>query len=142
MGNRVLIALMAARTLAAQEQDPADVLTRTRDKVLAMVRRAGRYRCTQTIERKYFSRVNLLGARSCDQIEGERARGRVKLRLERTDRIRLVVSAPADAEVFSWTGVAPRSIKLTDIVAGPISTGSMGTYLDDIFRNPSARFNF
>jgi hypothetical protein len=143
MGHRALIALLAAQMLAAQDEDPAEVLIRTRDKVLALVQRASRYRCTETIERKYFSRTNLFGARSCDQIEGERARGRVKLRLDRMDRIRLEASALAGEEVFSWTGVAPRWIKLTDIVdSGPISTGSMGPYLGETFRNPSARFQF
>ena len=141
--HRVLIALMVAPIVSAQEEDPAEVLTRTRDKVLRIVRHASRYRCTETVERKYFSRVNLPGARSCDQIEGERARGRVKLRLKRIDRIRLEASALAGAEVFSWTSVAPRWIKLTDILeSGPISTGQMGPYLEDIFRNPSVRFQF
>jgi hypothetical protein len=143
MGHRALIALIGACTLAAQDQDPADVLIRTRDKILAAAQRTLQYQCTATIERKYYSRTNPPGATSCDQIEGERARGRVKLTLGRIDRIRLEVSAPGDAELFSWTGVAPRSIKLTDITdSGLISTGSMGTYLDDIFRNPSARFQF
>jgi hypothetical protein len=142
MGHHLaLITLIAAPILAAQEEDPAEVLTRTRDKVLAMVGRNSRYRCTETIERKYFSRANLAEARSCDQIEGERARGRVKLRMERVDRIRFEASVPAGSEVFSWTSVAPRWIRLTDIVeSGPISTGSMGPFLEGIFRNPSPRF--
>jgi hypothetical protein len=138
-----LIGLLAVQMLAAQDQDPAEILTRTRDKTLAMVEKASRYRCTETIERKYVVGTNPRDARSCDEIEGQRARGRVKLRLERVDRIRLEASMPADAEVFSWTGVAPRWIKLQDIIeSGPISTGSMGPYLAEILRNPSVQYRF
>ncbi|MBZ5603027.1 MAG: hypothetical protein LAO79_12030 [Acidobacteriia bacterium] len=132
--HSIAVALLAA-SLAAAQDDPTDVLFRARDKWLAMTGRISKISCTETIERRCFTRVNMpFGSPSCDRIEGDRRRGRRKLRLDRIDRLRLRVSAPGGIEGFCWTGAAPRFIQLSDMVeSGAISTGSLGSYVEEIF---------
>ncbi len=67
----------------------------------------------------------------------------MKLRLDRTDRLRLSIHAPAQGETVSWTATPPYFLKLEDFIySGPFATGAMGIYLREIFLNPSARFEF
>jgi hypothetical protein len=139
----IVAALLAVATAPAQD-DPANVLIRVREELLAMTARLPRYSCTETLDRSYFSRLNPSDPHpSCDQILGDRKGGYFRMRLDRTDRVRFNVAAPWDRELLSWTGVAPVSLKLDDLIeSGPIATGSMGTRLKELFGSSATRFQY
>jgi len=125
--------------------DPALVLARTRDKVLDLEGRLPKYTCVQTVNRAYFRPTKRPEAgTSCDQFAGDKERGRRKLRLEATDRLRLDVIAAGGQEVYSWAGASRFDSRWVGefIGEGPVGTGSFGTFLLDIFRNDGASFEF
>ena len=101
-----------------------------------------RYVCVETIDRSYFSRKEPPESPpSCEQIAVDRKKGRYSLKLDATDRLRVSVAVPQGREIFSWTGIAPYSHGVEDILqAGPIGTGVFAVHLLDIFSNPSVRF--
>jgi hypothetical protein len=144
MGYGTLIALLTllwTQHVWAQD-DPADVLIRAREKLLALADRASRYSCIETLDRSYFRRQDRGNTRlSCDQVLGERKKFPPKL--EFTDRLRVNIEAPSGRESISWTGTPPRWIKLEDLIeSGPIATGSLGTYITEIFTNAAAHYQF
>jgi len=76
-------------------------------------------------DRSYFSRVNPpICIRPADQILGDRKEAVYKFELDRTDRLRFKRHAPFDAQLLSWTGTSPLSIKIDDLIdSGPRRPG-------------------
>src|ERR1700683_197351 len=94
---------LMATALSAQTRDPTDVLAEARDRLLAMRAPLSKISCTVTIDRSYFARANPPErAPSCDQVAADRKKGRYKLKLYATDRIRLKSLFAGGREVFSW----------------------------------------
>lgn len=139
---RRAVLLLAASAFA---QDPSTTLERASDKVLKGSAGLAKYVCVETIDRQYYSRVPPPAPRSvlsCERIVLDRKNGAVQLKLEKTDRLRLAVTVTQDREIFSWTGAAPASHHVDDILnSGPISTGAYAAHLLDLFTNPAVRFH-
>jgi hypothetical protein len=143
MGHRgqVKIVLLALLPLAAFAQDAADTLERARDKVLAAVPTTPAFTCIETIDRNYYSEYPPGPSRSCERLSIDRKNGRSHLRLDFTDRIRVTANISQGQEFYSWTGTAPASHGVEDILQhGPIGTGTLASFLLDIFRNPAVLF--
>jgi hypothetical protein len=128
--------------LSAFAQEPARVLEKVRDQVMAQAARLPNYVCTETIERSYYSRREPPeDPPSCERILIDRKNGRYHLRLDATDRLRVSVVIHQGREIYSWTGTAPYEHGVEDILqGGPLGTGSFAAYLLDIFGNPSVLF--
>jgi hypothetical protein len=142
---RLAICLVATAAFAqdpAFAQDASRTLEDVRDKILLKAERLPRYVCAETIDRSYFSRRNTPDPPpSCEQIAIDRQKGRSRLKLDSTDRLRVAVTIAGDREIYSWTGSTPFSYSVEDILyPGPIGTGAFAAYLLDIFRNPSVHF--
>lgn len=137
-----LVASAAFAQEAAFAQDASRTLEQARDKILVKADRLPTYACVETIDRSYFSRTNMPDPPpSCERIAIDRQKGRSKLKLDSTDRLRVAVRIAGDREIYSWTGSTPFSYSVEDILyPGPISTGGFAVYLLDIFRNPSVQF--
>jgi hypothetical protein len=134
-----LAPLVAATTLLAQA--PSDTLAKARDKTLAQSLRLTKLVCVETIDRSHFSNADATSAGSCERIALDRKEGRNKPNLESTDRVRVEVRFSQDREIYSWTGQAPRSHPVDDILEpGSIGTGAFAAHLLDIFSNPAVRF--
>jgi hypothetical protein len=128
--------------LAAFAQDPVETLEKARNQVLSEAPRLSGYACVETIDRSYFSRAEQPESPpSCEQIAVEAKKGRRHLKLDATDRLRVLVAVAQGREIYSWTGTAPYEHGVEDILqAGPIGTGAFAVDLLDVFSNPSVRF--
>jgi len=128
--------------------DSADTLGRARVKLAAIARKLPKYTCLETIERAYFaapaekaSASVMAHPASCENKEiGKNG----PLSLTAEDRLRLEVAVGETGEIHSWVAASRfDSRPLFEMVSsGPISSGSFGTYLADIFENPGARLKF
>jgi hypothetical protein len=128
--------------------DPVDVLARARVKLAAIARKLPKYTCLETIERAYYdapapkpSASLMSEPASCENKEiGKNG----PLSLVAEDRLRLEVAVGESGEIHSWVAASRfDSRPLFEMVpSGPISSGSFGTYLADIFENPGARLKF
>ena len=60
------------------------------------------------------------------------------------DRLRLAVAIAGGDEIHSWAAASRFDARsIFEIVStGPMSTGSFGTYLVNVFQNPAARFKY
>jgi len=146
----VLMAAVAARIISAQAAPAADasgLLERAREKILTSTRRMPKYTCLETIDRTYYflrpqkhSR-HLMTEAPVYSCSGNRAGD---LSLDAKDRLRVEVAESSEGEIHSWPGASrfdTRSIGQV-IPFGPVSTGSFGTYLLEIFTNPGAHIEF
>ncbi len=144
------LALLApiALSLAAlgRAQDPSEVLTSVREKLLRSIHSIPRYTCTETINREYFYQLKpralsmtAAPTASCEQL---RPQSVDQLPLYATDRLRLEVAVINGAEVFSWPGASKFERYVGDVVEGPFGTGAFGTYLMSIFDNAGAHFAY
>jgi hypothetical protein len=120
-----------------------EFLERTRDKVIPRLPQSPNFTCVETIERSYFTRARQrLTPATCEQISLERKKGRSKLQLHSTDRLRLQVAVNHGREIYSWTGPGTFSRDVEEILeTGTIGTGQFSVYLLDIFSNPAVRFH-
>ncbi len=126
---------------AQSSPNPADVLEQARDKVIARLPPIG-YACIATIDRSYFRRQTPpVTPKSCEEISADRKKGREKLQLAKTDRLRLQVTLTSGGEVYAWTGPGGFSRNVEEAVqSGDIGTGGLGARVDAIFANPLVRF--
>ena len=126
---------------AQSSTDPADLLEQARDKLIVRLPPVG-YACTATIERSYFSRQNPpVTPKSCEQISADRKKIRTKLKLDKTDRLRVKVVLSTGGEIYSWTGPSGFSRNVEEVLqSGHIGTGALGAQLNAIFANPLVRF--
>src|SRR5271167_389519 len=135
----VVVSMMLLNAQAST--DPAELLEQARDKLVARLPPVG-YACVATIDRSYFSRQNpTAGPTSCEKISADRRNRRGKLRLDKTDRLRLEVTLKSGGETYSWTGPSGFSGNIDEILqSGPTGTGELGTQLGIILGNPLVRF--
>ncbi len=136
----------------AYSQSPAAsaaLLDRAREKIVRTTRRLPKFTCRETIERAYYvvpphkinPRIMTAPTNSCEAKEFG-ASG--PLSLDAKDRLRLDVVVGENNEIFSWAAANrfdSRSV-FQMVSNGPISMGSFGTYLVDIFENPGTSFKF
>ena len=128
--------------LVSARQNPGDVLTGLRERVLQTVDRLPRYVCTETIDRSEREPNKSFEASCVDLLKGN-YRG-VKLQLASSDRLRLDVAFSNNQEMYSWTGANHFHEKgLFDLVGyGPISNGGFASFFTAIFRTDKADLSF
>ena len=97
------ILFLGLASLAAADDDPADVLIRLRDQVLAHAERIPNHTCVESVRRDVYEAVTRSPARSCDALLARRKQPRFlsSLKLASTDRLRLDVLLAAGREVYS-----------------------------------------
>jgi hypothetical protein len=147
-----MVALLGSTGLgvAQSANEASALLTRAQDKISRTTHRLLKCTCLETIERTYYvAPAEKIGkhvmteapAGSCD---GREFSGNENLSLDARDRLRLSIAVAGDKEIYSWAAASrfdSRSV-FQLVSSGPISMGSFGTYLVDIFENPGVRFKF
>jgi hypothetical protein len=145
-GNTVIQAMRIVAVFFIAEilfaQDPVEVLAKARDKILSELPNQPNYTCVETIDRSYLSRSDPPSSPlSCERLSVDRKKGRDKLKLASTDRLRVEVALIDGREIYSWTGPGTFSQSVEEILQfGPAGTGAFGAHLIEIFGNPSVRF--
>jgi len=152
MRRPVLLAAMTAVLLAQQPPDPAELLARARDLVMARAKRLPNYVCVQTVDRQHFKvlqRVKRLeGAAqpgaplSCAEIAAFDKEKSSDMVLLSSDRLRLDLKVSGETEIGTWPGASQfGSRSVFDLIGGgTYETGTMGTFLADIFQNGAYRY--
>lgn len=153
-----MVALIVAGTVFAQalpmlamkgsSDDASSLLKRAREKVLNSVRRLPKYTCLETIDRTYFvlpqknhRSYMVTAVQPTTTGTGNRVG---HLALDSKDRLRVEVAEAGGTEIHSWPGASRFDTRSFDqmISFGPITTGSFGTSLLDVFANPGAQIKF
>ncbi|HEY3835060.1 MAG TPA: hypothetical protein VGL72_00740, partial [Bryobacteraceae bacterium] len=114
-------------------------LGQVRDRVVFEHNRLPNYVCTETVERRYYSR-GIRGKPTCEGLGADRNASQ-QLRLDKTDRLRLNVLVQDGIETLAWTGTAPAEHGVEDVLnSGSIGTGPAATHLLELFTNPALHF--
>jgi hypothetical protein len=165
LANRLMLATTGIATLlgltslvivtasVVRAQDPSSsstLLARAQQKIARSTHQLPKCTCLETVERTYYAApIEKLSAKimteapanSCDG-KGFAKNGQPSL--DAKDRLRLSVAVAGGEEVYSWAAASRFDTRTVFqmVSSGPISTGSFGSYLVDVFENPGVRFKF
>jgi len=143
-------ALLAPAASPQSSDDTAALLDRAREKIARTTQRLLKCTCLETIERTYYVppakkiSANVMTESPATSCDGKEFGKSGPLSRDAKDRLRLDVIVAENKETYSWAAANrfdSRSV-FQMVSNGPISTGSFGTYLVDIFENPGAQFKF
>ncbi|MBZ5525415.1 MAG: hypothetical protein LAP21_24585 [Acidobacteriia bacterium] len=133
----------AQQTGSAQPApDPAEVLQRTGERLLADLQRMPRYTCVQSITRTYYAPKQQFPRPSCSSLIAAHDTRKKRLPSQGWDRLRLEVALVEGNSVYSWVG-APRFTDDTlDKLAGfgPLGSGDFGVFLSGILLHTTLVF--
>ena len=135
------------RTLPFRAGSATALLMQARNKVLDSVRRLPKYTCLETINRRYYIVNPRLDRRAMTVAQASSCSGDDTnyryLSLDAQDRLRVEVAVAGAGEIHSWPGAGSfDSRPIDDMIPGPISSGSFGTSLVDVFAHPDTQFKF
>jgi len=138
--------LLGLSSLAAADDDPADVLIRLRDQALAHAERIPNHTCVESVRRDRYESAARLAPRSCDTLLARRKLPGFSssLRLATTDRLRLDVLLATDREVYSWAGAKKFEEGEIDelVTEGAFGTGPFARMLLSVLQGRDTRFIF
>jgi hypothetical protein len=149
----LIVAFVAVRVAFAQAspemigpaEDASALLGPAREKVLDSIHRLPKYTCLETIDRAYYALASVKHRpHMMTEVPPATAcigNGAGHLSLAAKDRVRVEVAAAGGGEIHSWPGASRFDTRPFDqmISFGPLSTGSFGTSLLDVFTNPGAQ---
>jgi len=141
------LCLLGAVTTAilAQPSDPAELLAKARDLIVASAKRLPDYVCVQTVDRQYFKHLyRQWRPPSCAQIAAFNQEHPRDLVLDSTDRLRIELKVSQGMEIGAWPGesrLGSRSV--FDLASGgAYGTGALGTFFGDIFERGGAIYTY
>jgi hypothetical protein len=137
---------LTLNSLMAADDDPAEVLIRLRDQVVAHAERIPNHTCVESVRRDRYEAVTGPPARSCDSLLARRKLPAFSssLRLATTDRLRLDVLLANDREIYSWAGARQFEEGEIDelVTQGAFGTGPFASMLLGVLQGRDARFVF
>lgn len=140
------VVLLGLSSLAAAQDDPAEVLIRLRDQVLAHAERIPNHTCVESVRRDVYDAIADPSTRSCDRLLARRKQPGFSssLRLTTTDRLRLDVLLTTDRELYSWAGAKKFEEGEIDelVTQGAFGTGPFASMLLSVLQGRDARFVF
>ncbi len=145
-----LAAVLAPPAHSQSTDDSAALLDRAREKIVRTTRRLPKFTCRETIERTYYilppqkMSPRIMTEAPTNSCAAKEFGASGPLSLDAKDRLRLDVVVGENKEIFAWAAANrfdSRSV-FQMVSNGPISMGSFGTYLVDIFENPGTSFKF
>lgn len=140
------VVLLGLSSLAAAQDDPAEVLIRLRDQVLAHAERIPNHACVESVRRDVYDAIADPSTRSCDRLLARRKQPGFSssLRLTTTDRLRLDVLLTTDRELYSWAGAKKFEEGEIDelVTQGAFGTGPFASMLLSVLQGRDARFVF
>ena len=140
----LLLAVGLCLPAFGQDEDPVEVLTRLRDRVLEHGNRIPNHTCVETVERDRYEPTEGRLRKSCDDLLARRKTLDLasRLQLDTSDRLRLDVLLAADREIYSWAGASRfDESELEDwLPAGAIGTGPFAAMLLAIFDTREPHF--
>jgi len=139
-----IVAMVVASGLAVLGQEPPDpavVLRRTQENLLAELARLPRYTCVQTITRKYFH-APFSHPHSCAGLIKAHDERTAELKSNGWDRLRLEVAIVEGQNVFSWVGAAKFEEDNFEELAGrgPLGSGDFGSFLESVLSRATTSF--
>jgi hypothetical protein len=135
-------------TANGQPENTSVLLAQASEKVLSSLHRLPKCTCVETVERAYYvlarekrARLTMTELPPVAPCLGTRVG---QLFLEATDRVRVEVAAAGGREIHSWPAASHFDTGPFDqlVPSGPLSTGSFGTTLFDVFANPGTQMDF
>ncbi len=130
-------------------RDATELLRATVGKIATMTSQLKKYTCLESIDRAMYvappekikKKLMTQEAISCKGISPGHTEDLLR---QATDRLRLQVAVAANTEIHSWPNAAEIGSRtlFQMVTTGPISTGSFGLYLVDVFLNPGSVFHF
>ena len=134
-----LLALALSVSVPAQAgDDPAEVLKRATEKVIANSKTLSNHTCVETVTRDFFGPAVPTPPRACSAFLAQSLHPATASALQHlvTDRFRLDVTLVVGGEIFSWVGASRFDDQgLEHLVnSGPIGTGAFDAFLDVVFR--------
>jgi hypothetical protein len=163
MCRRALLLSLVGHLVCAQARPPSTIkpiedesalLARAREKVRASIRALPRYTCLEAIDRKYYvppagkhkphMMTEIRPAIACSGNRASFLSRASLLPLDAEDRVRVEVASAGNGEIHSWPGASRFDTRPFDqlIPFGPLTTGSFGTSLIDVFANPGTQIKF
>ena len=141
----IAVLLLSFSSLAAADDDPAEVLIHLRDQVLAHTRRIPNHTCVESVRRDRYEAAGPI-PRSCDSLLARRKLPGFSssLRLATTDRLRLDVLLATDRELYSWAGAKKFEEGDIDelVTQGAFGTGPFASMLLSVLEGRDSRFIF
>jgi hypothetical protein len=133
----LLCSLAVSTRVSAQSDDPKEILSRVRTRILQTVSGLPKYMCTQTIDRADYARDSTEPTHSCGELLDKNKRARLKV--TRTDRLRLDVAIGASEEIYSWVGEDrfDNGDLFRLVHGGALQTGAFSGFLASIFGGSS-----
>lgn len=140
-----LFVAVTVALLAQQPSDPAELLAKARDLIIARAKRLPDYVCVQTVDRQYFNRRPRQHSPStCAQSAALNKDNPHDLALHATDRLRLELKVSRGMEIGAWPGetqLGSRSV--FDLASGgAYGTGALGAFFGDIFETGAATYTY
>jgi hypothetical protein len=145
MKRLILLWVLAIPMNAAAPYDPAALLLRVRENVMATVERLPNYLCTETIERTvYEPNMTFEPPRTCTELDALQAKLKWTLIPRPSNRMRVDVAFSREGEMYSAVG--QNRFPDRDLAAlvnkGVSSTGSFGVFLAGVFSGNAAMFSY
>jgi len=146
----VVFLVLTAALYSQTAPDPSEVLDGAREKIQATMKHLPKYACLQTVDRTYYAlSVPYVGQTSCDQISADKKKGRKRLHVDATDRLRFEVAQGMDNEIHALPQAGRFDFTRFDLTeidqmvdSGPFATGAFGGYLEDIFENDASLYDY
>ncbi len=128
------------------DEDPVQVLMRLRDQVVEHGERIPNHTCVEKMQRDRYEPAAGRTNKSCDALLARRKQGdfQGRLKLDRTDWLRLDVAYAGGSEIYSWAGASKfEEGELDELVPeGAVGTGPFATMLLGIFQSRGPKFIF
>jgi hypothetical protein len=134
-----------ATTDPAGGEDPVEVLMRLRDQIVSHGERIPNHTCVETVQRDRLEPATGRLLKSCDTVLASRKLdAQRRLRLDRTDWLRLDVALTTDREIYSWAGASKfEEGEIDELVPeGAMGTGPFAALLLSIFQPHGPKFIF
>jgi hypothetical protein len=142
----IAVLLLGLNSLAAADDDPAEVLIHLRDQVLAHTRRIPNHTCVESVRRDRYEAAGGPTPRSCDSLPARRKLQGFSssLGLATTDRLRLDVLLATNRELYSWAGAKKFEEGEIDelVTEGAFGTGPFASMLLSVLEGRDSRFIF
>ncbi|HEY6252266.1 MAG TPA: hypothetical protein VI685_20105 [Candidatus Angelobacter sp.] len=142
---RLIVVTTVAFALAVSAQqtsDPAAVLQRTGERLLADLARMPHYTCVQTVTRTYYAAKQAFHRPSCSALNAAHETQKHSLSVLGWDRLRLDVALVDGNSVYSWVGAPRFTDDTVDKLAGdgPLGSGDFGVFLHAILIRTTLKF--
>jgi hypothetical protein len=111
-----LLVAVTTALVAQQPSDPAKLLAKARDVIIARGKRLPDYVCVQTVDRQYFKHLqDQYPLPPCVQIAAFSKEKPLDLVVQSTDRLRVQLKVSQGVEIGAWAGASQFSFPVKSV---------------------------